>query len=111
MSWICCPPRLEVMIRTVLRKSTVRPWPSVRRPSSSSWSRTLNPDVFNVLLQLLDDGRRTDGQGRTVDFRNTVLIMTSNLGGQQIQDMANRDFEDVRALVQQILRDHFRPEF
>jgi ATP-dependent Clp protease ATP-binding subunit ClpB len=70
-----------------------------------------NPEVFNVLLQLLDDGRLTDGQGRTVDFRNTVLIMTSNLGGQQIQDMANRDFADVEAVVQQILRDHFRPEF
>ncbi|MBJ7597555.1 ATP-dependent chaperone ClpB [Candidatus Nephthysia bennettiae] len=70
-----------------------------------------NPDVFNVLLQLLDDGRLTDGQGRTVDFRNTVLIMTSNLGGQQIQDMANREFEDVQGVVQQILRDHFRPEF
>jgi ATP-dependent Clp protease ATP-binding subunit ClpB len=70
-----------------------------------------NPDVFNVLLQLLDDGRLTDGQGRTVDFRNTVLIMTSNLGGQQIQDMANRDFGDVQAVVQEVLRDHFRPEF
>jgi ATP-dependent Clp protease ATP-binding subunit ClpB len=70
-----------------------------------------NPDVFNVLLQLLDDGRLTDGQGRTVDFRNTVLIMTSNLGGQQIQDMAGHDFGDVQARVQEILRDHFRPEF
>jgi ATP-dependent Clp protease ATP-binding subunit ClpB len=70
-----------------------------------------NPEVFNVLLQLLDDGRLTDGQGRTVDFRNAVLIMTSNLGGQQIQDMANRDFRDVEAVVQQVLRDHFRPEF
>jgi ATP-dependent Clp protease ATP-binding subunit ClpB len=70
-----------------------------------------NPEVFNVLLQLLDDGRLTDGQGRTVDFRNTVLIMTSNLGGQQIQDMANRDFGEVEAVVQQVLRDHFRPEF
>src|SRR3989441_1191593 len=66
-----------------------------------------NPDVFNVLLQLLDDGRLTDGQGRTVDFRNTVLIMTSNLGGQQIQDMANRAFEDVQVVVQEVLRDHF----
>jgi ATP-dependent Clp protease ATP-binding subunit ClpB len=70
-----------------------------------------NPDVFNVLLQLLDDGRLTDGQGRTVDFRNTVLIMTSNLGGQQIQDMANREFDEVQAKVQEVLRDHFRPEF
>jgi ATP-dependent Clp protease ATP-binding subunit ClpB len=70
-----------------------------------------NPDVFNVLLQLLDDGRLTDGQGRTVDFRNAVVIMTSNLGSQQIQEMANRDFEDVQTVVQQVLRDNFRPEF
>jgi ATP-dependent Clp protease ATP-binding subunit ClpB len=67
--------------------------------------------VFNVLLQILDDGRLTDGHGRTVDFRNTVLIMTSNLGGQLIQDMANRDFEDVRNAVLGVLREHFRPEF
>jgi ATP-dependent Clp protease ATP-binding subunit ClpB len=70
-----------------------------------------HPDVFNVLLQLLDDGRLTDGQGRTVDFRNTVLIMTSNLGGQMIQDMAGRNFEEAREKVLAILRDHFRPEF
>ena len=70
-----------------------------------------NPDVFNVLLQILDDGRLTDGQGRTVDFRNTVLIMTSNLGGQLIQEMSNRPFEDVRDSVMGVLRDHFRPEF
>jgi ATP-dependent Clp protease ATP-binding subunit ClpB len=70
-----------------------------------------HPEVFNTLLQVLDDGRLTDGQGRTVDFRNAVLIMTSNLGGQQIQDMANRDFADVQAVVQQVLREHFRPEF
>jgi len=70
-----------------------------------------HPDVFNVLLQILDDGRLTDGQGRTVDFRNTVLIMTSNLGGQLIQEMANRPFEEVREAVLTVLRDHFRPEF
>jgi ATP-dependent Clp protease ATP-binding subunit ClpB len=70
-----------------------------------------HPDVFNVLLQILDDGRLTDGQGRTVDFRNTVLIMTSNLGGQLIQEMAIRPFEDVREAVMAVLRDHFRPEF
>jgi len=70
-----------------------------------------NPDVFNVLLQILDDGRLTDGQGRTVDFRNTVLIMTSNLGGQLIQEMTNRPFEEVREAVMAVLRDHFRPEF
>ena len=70
-----------------------------------------HPDVFNVLLQILDDGRLTDGQGRTVDFRNTVLIMTSNLGGQLIQEMSNRPFEEVRESVLGVLRDHFRPEF
>jgi ATP-dependent Clp protease ATP-binding subunit ClpB len=70
-----------------------------------------HPDVFNVLLQILDDGRLTDGQGRTVDFRNTVLIMTSNLGSQVIQDMSNREFEAVREAVMGVLRDHFRPEF
>src|SRR5207248_423222 len=69
------------------------------------------PDVFNVLLQLLDDGRLTDGQGRTVDFRNTVLIMTSNLGTQVIQDMAHRDFDEVRDRVMGILAEQFRPEF
>ncbi len=70
-----------------------------------------HPDVFNVLLQILDDGRLTDGQGRTVDFRNTVLIMTSNLGGQLIQDMSSRSFDEVREAVMAVLRDHFRPEF
>ena len=70
-----------------------------------------HPDVFNVLLQILDDGRLTDGQGRTVDFRNAVLIMTSNLGGQLIQEMANRPFDEVREAVMGVLRDHFRPEF
>jgi len=70
-----------------------------------------HPDVFNVLLQILDDGRLTDGQGRTIDFRNTVLIMTSNLGGQLIQEMANRPFDEVRDSVMGVLRDHFRPEF
>src|SRR5207245_97911 len=70
-----------------------------------------HPDVFNVLLQLLDDGRLTDGQGRTVDFRNTVLIMTSNLGSQIIQEMAGRDFDQVRDRVMGALREHFRPQF
>jgi ATP-dependent Clp protease ATP-binding subunit ClpB len=70
-----------------------------------------HPDVFNVLLQILDDGRLTDGQGRTVDFRNAVLIMTSNLGGQLIQEMSNRPFDEVRESVMAVLRDHFRPEF
>jgi len=70
-----------------------------------------HPDVFNVLLQILDDGRLTDGQGRTVDFRNTVLIMTSNLAGQLIQDMRDRPFDEVRDAVMGVLRDQFRPEF
>ncbi len=71
-----------------------------------------HPDVFNVLLQLLDDGRLTDGQGRTVDFRNTVLIMTSNLGSQMIQEQAERrPWSDVRAAAMGVLREHFRPEF
>ncbi len=70
-----------------------------------------HPDVFNVLLQILDDGRLTDGQGRTVDFRNTVLIMTSNLGGQLITEMSDRPFDEVRDAVMGVLRNHFRPEF
>jgi ATP-dependent Clp protease ATP-binding subunit ClpB len=70
-----------------------------------------HPDVFNILLQILDDGRLTDGQGRTVDFRNTVIIMTSNLGSQIIQEMSGQSFEAVREAVMAVLRDHFRPEF
>jgi ATP-dependent Clp protease ATP-binding subunit ClpB len=70
-----------------------------------------HPDVFNVLLQILDDGRLTDGQGRTIDFRNTVLIMTSNLGGTAIQERAGQDFARVRDGVIAVLREHFRPEF
>jgi ATP-dependent Clp protease ATP-binding subunit ClpB len=70
-----------------------------------------HPDVFNVLLQILDDGRLTDGQGRTIDFRNTVLIMTSNLGSQAIQEMSGQDFEKVRDAVIAVLREYFRPEF
>ena len=70
-----------------------------------------HPDVFNVLLQILDDGRLTDGQGRTIDFRNTVVIMTSNLGGPMIQEMGGQDFEVVRNAVTAVLREHFRPEF
>jgi ATP-dependent Clp protease ATP-binding subunit ClpB len=68
-----------------------------------------HPEVFNVLLQVLDDGRITDGQGRTVDFKNTVLILTSNIGSQHILDIANR--EQREALVLAALRGHFRPEF
>lgn len=69
-----------------------------------------HPEVFNVLLQVLDDGRLTDGQGRTVDFRNTVIIMTSNLGSQYILDVADVD-EEVERRVRLVLREHFRPEF
>ncbi len=71
-----------------------------------------HPDVFNVLLQVLDDGRLTDGQGRTVDFRNTVIIMTSNLGSQVIQEMAGEGhYERMKAAVLEIVGGHFRPEF
>jgi ATP-dependent Clp protease ATP-binding subunit ClpB len=68
-------------------------------------------DVFNVLLQILDDGRLTDGQGRTVDFKNTIIIMTSNLGSQVIQELGGRDDEKMRELVMEAVRAHFRPEF
>ncbi|PWV61858.1 ATP-dependent chaperone ClpB [Plasticicumulans acidivorans] len=71
-----------------------------------------HPDVFNVLLQVLDDGRLTDGQGRTVDFRNTVIVMTSNLGSETIQEMAGEDnYPAMKAAVMAILAGHFRPEF
>jgi ATP-dependent Clp protease ATP-binding subunit ClpB len=69
-----------------------------------------HPEVFNVLLQVLDDGRLTDGQGRVVDFRNTILIMTSNLGSQHILDVAEVN-EEVERRVREVLRRHFRPEF
>ncbi|MBU6404463.1 MAG: ATP-dependent chaperone ClpB [Proteobacteria bacterium] len=76
-----------------------------------------HPDVFNVLLQVLDDGRLTDGQGRTVDFRNTVIVMTSNLGSQLIQEIAGRGGEseaaytEMKAAVMAVVQAHFRPEF
>jgi ATP-dependent Clp protease ATP-binding subunit ClpB len=71
-----------------------------------------HPDVFNLLLQILDDGRLTDGQGRTIDFRNTVLIMTSNLGSQLIQEMAGRKpWPEVQDAVIELLHGHFKPEF
>ncbi len=71
-----------------------------------------HPDVFNVLLQVLDDGRLTDGQGRTVDFRNTVIVMTSNLGSQQIQDLAGEEnYDRMKAAVMEVVSGHFRPEF
>ncbi|HLU18359.1 MAG TPA: ATP-dependent chaperone ClpB [Pusillimonas sp.] len=70
-----------------------------------------HPDVFNVLLQVLDDGRLTDGQGRTVDFRNTVIVMTSNLGSQHIQSMAGQPYEVVKEVIWDELKTAFRPEF
>ena len=74
-----------------------------------------HPDVFNILLQVLDDGRLTDGQGRTVDFRNTVIVMTSNLGSQLIQEMESDDSEEsytkMKAAVLGVVQAHFRPEF
>jgi ATP-dependent Clp protease ATP-binding subunit ClpB len=71
-----------------------------------------HPDVFNVLLQVLDDGRLTDGQGRTVDFRNTVIVMTSNLGSQRIQELAGAaNYERMKTEVMEIVGQHFRPEF
>jgi len=70
-----------------------------------------HPDVFNVLLQVLDDGRLTDGQGRTVDFKNTVIIMTSNIGSPMIQSMAGQPYEEVKDAVFGELKNHFRPEF
>ena len=72
-----------------------------------------HPDVFNLLLQVLDDGRLTDGQGRTVDFRNTVIIMTSNIGAARVEDYARRgeSFEELKAELMDVLRSIFRPEF
>ena len=70
-----------------------------------------HPDVFNVLLQVLDDGRMTDGQGRTVDFKNTVIVMTSNLGSHMIQQMSGDDYQVVKLAVMGEVKTHFRPEF
>jgi len=71
-----------------------------------------HPDVFNILLQVLDDGRLTDGQGRTVDFKNTVVIMTSNLGSDIIQDKHNENqYDEMKSLVMNVVGQHFRPEF
>ena len=70
-----------------------------------------HPDVFNVLLQVLDDGRLTDGQGRTVDFKNTVIVMTSNIGSQLIQSMADKKQAEIKEAVFEELKNHFRPEF
>ena len=72
-----------------------------------------HPDVFNILLQVLEDGRLTDGQGRTVDFRNAVIVMTSNLGSELIQKLAADDgsYEAMKQAVMAVVGDHFRPEF
>jgi len=70
-----------------------------------------HPDVFNILLQVLDDGRLTDGQGRTVDFKNTVIIMTSNLASQMIQDKANEDYQILKLAVMGEVKNYFKPEF
>src|SRR5206468_12846503 len=73
-----------------------------------------HPDVFNILLQILDDGRLTDSQGRTVDFKNTILIMTSNLGADRIQAFARKEsgsFDELKEELMEVLRHSFRPEF
>ena len=70
-----------------------------------------HPDVFNVLLQVLDDGRLTDGQGHTVDFKNSVIIMTSNIGSQFITDLTERDYEEMKRRVGEAVKAHFKPEF
>src|SRR3546814_15450996 len=97
-----------------------------RRPPRSTRTDTLfpyttlfrsekaHPDVFNILLQVLDDGRLTDGQGRTVDFRNTVIVMTSNLGSQMIQELdgdgSAESYTQMKAAVMGVVQSHFRPE-
>jgi ATP-dependent Clp protease ATP-binding subunit ClpB len=68
-------------------------------------------EVFNILLQILDDGRLTDGHGRTVDFKNTVVIMTSNIGSQWIVDLGAKDYEEMRRRVMEAVKEHFKPEF
>jgi ATP-dependent Clp protease ATP-binding subunit ClpB len=70
-----------------------------------------HPEVFNVLLQVLDDGRLTDGQGRTVDFKNTVIIMTSNIGSQWITDLTDKDYDEMKRRVLEAVKMHFKPEF
>lgn len=70
-----------------------------------------HPEVFNILLQILDDGRLTDGQGRTVDFKNTVIIMTSNIGSQFITELGEKDYEEIKNRVTELLRQNFKPEF
>jgi ATP-dependent Clp protease ATP-binding subunit ClpB len=70
-----------------------------------------HPDVFNILLQVLDDGRLTDGHGRTVDFKNAVIVMTSNMGSQRIQELSGQGYEVMKNAVMDVVGQHFRPEF
>jgi ATP-dependent Clp protease ATP-binding subunit ClpB len=70
-----------------------------------------HPDVFNILLQVLDDGRLTDGHGRTVDFRNSVIVMTSNIGSSRIQELAGEGYDAMKTAVMDVVGQHFRPEF
>lgn len=70
-----------------------------------------HPDVFNLLLQVLDDGRLTDSQGRTVDFSNTVVVMTSNIGSEKIHEMSKESYESIKAVVMEDVKQYFRPEF
>ncbi|MCZ7628957.1 MAG: AAA family ATPase, partial [Microthrixaceae bacterium] len=70
-----------------------------------------HPEVFNLLLQILDDGRLTDGHGRTVDFKNTVIIMTSNIGSQYTTELGESEYEEIRRRVMEVLRATFKPEF
>ena len=70
-----------------------------------------HPEVFNVLLQVLDDGRLTDGQGRTVDFKNSVVIMTSNIGSQWITELTDKDYDEMKTRVMEAIKGHFKPEF
>jgi len=70
-----------------------------------------HPEVFNILLQILDDGRLTDGQGRTVDFKNTVIIMTSNIGSQFLTGLGEREYDEIRNRVMESLKVSFKPEF
>ncbi|MGT2480926.1 AAA family ATPase [Methylobacterium oryzae CBMB20] len=97
------------------RRAAPSPRPCGGGPTRSCWFDEVekaHPDVFNVLLQVLDDGRLTDGQGRTVDFRNTLLIMTSNLGAEYLVNQpAGHDTDAVRDEVMGVVRGHFRPEF
>ena len=104
--------RRAARLRRLTRKAASSP-----KPCAASRTRVVlfdeiekaHHDVFNVLLQVLDDGRITDGQGRTVDFKNTVIIMTSNIGSQYILDADNPEQREAR--VMDALRGHFRPEF